>query len=80
MTGFDESLSGLARVRPEATSGRLVGNTIFGQLELVMSRLDFHHSKTSLTKDCSPFAKAAEQGTPGREVPGFSFMNSLGFL
>ena len=71
MTGFDESLSGLARVRPEAMSGRPVRDTIFGQLELVMSRLDFHHSKASLTKDCSPFTKATEA-----RVPGLFFRNS----
>ena len=79
MAGLDESLSGLARVRPEAMSGRLVGDTIFGQLELVMSRLDCHQSKTTLPKVCSPFTKAAEQGAPGLEVPGL-LTNSLGFL
>ena len=59
MAGFAESLSGVARVRPEAMSGRLVGDTIFGQLELVVSRLDCHQSKTTLSKVCSPFTKAA---------------------
>ena len=78
MAGFDESLSGLARVRPEAMSGRLVGDTIFGQFELFMCRLDCHYSKTTFTEDCSPFTNA-EQEAPGLKARGSLLKNLSAF-
>jgi hypothetical protein len=60
-------------VRPEAMSGRLVGDTTFGQLELVMSWLDCH---ARIARSRRPQNKEP----PGLDLPGLSFTKSLGFL